>query len=397
MFSEKHNNKSSIKSTLGQYEYLPINEEAIIFSSHSHSIHFLNSLSKLIWEMYVHDDFSQSDIAKEIANAFSIPVDIAQQDIHSTIQYWVNNLTEHPIDKDSATPGPAPLCHISPHEYAYTASVFISGLHIEIKSKQPEDINLINEFFGYLSGGNERPPDHTLFIHRNNDLISIYLKNKLIISTPDTENSAMIVHNAIIELLCQPEEWLAILHAGGVTYNNQTCIFPALGGSGKSTLIAALIKNGFSYLNDDVIPLLDTQELLPIPLHLCIKSGSWELLKPLYPQLDELEVHKRNNRLVKYLPPFAVDLENNKTSAQYLILPEYNPQAERTTIQAISTSQALQGIINAESLIPKPFDKGKMKKLVSWVQSLHSYSMQYRELPDAVESVKRLLKTAPNE
>ena len=116
------------------------------------------------------------------------------------------------------------------------------------------------------------------------------------ITATDPTNAAVMAFREIAELACRREDWLIILHAGSVAWQDQGVIFPSSGGAGKTTLTAALIRHGFDYINDDVIPVeRNTGKLIPVPISLCIKSDSWPLLQHFYPELENLRSFGRNN------------------------------------------------------------------------------------------------------
>ena len=75
-------------------------------------------------------------------------------------------------------------------------------------------------------------------------------------------------------------DWLAALHAGGVHDGRRALVLPALGGTGKTTLTAALLAAGLGYLSDDVIPLKRrTCEAMALALPLRVRAASLPLLR----------------------------------------------------------------------------------------------------------------------
>ena len=83
------------------------------------------------------------------------------------------------------------------------------------------------------------------------------------------------VWQMILETVHQNSEWLALIHGAAVSRDQQGIALSAPSGSGKSTLTAGLIKNGFTYLADDLIAIpANSGKILPFPLPLSIKAGS---------------------------------------------------------------------------------------------------------------------------
>jgi len=65
------------------------------------------------------------------------------------------------------------------------------------------------------------------------------------------------------------------LHAGAVTRGTTTVLVLGSSFSGKSTLVAALVERGWSYLSDEQIGVTPAGELVPYPRPITLRSGSW--------------------------------------------------------------------------------------------------------------------------
>ncbi len=97
-------------------------------------------------------------------------------------------------------------------------------------------------------------------------------------------------HNALLPHIELALNWHIMLylpryyqvHAGVMEIGGEGVIFPAAPGSGKSTLTAGLLARGWRYLSDE-FALIDPETLLlqPYPKALCIKKGSFDVLRGL--------------------------------------------------------------------------------------------------------------------
>jgi HprK-related kinase A len=78
-----------------------------------------------------------------------------------------------------------------------------------------------------------------------------------------------------------------VIHAAVVEKNSRALIFPGFPGSGKSTLCAALINEGWRLLSDE-LTLVDrvTGNIVPIPRPVSLKNQSIELIKRTYPRSE---------------------------------------------------------------------------------------------------------------
>ena len=84
-----------------------------------------------------------------------------------------------------------------------------------------------------------------------------------------------------------------LVHAGAVEWDGHAALFPAPMESGKTTLVAGLVRAGARYLSDEAAA-IDPETLLvhPFPKSLTIGAGSWEVLADLAPAVDP-EVTRR--------------------------------------------------------------------------------------------------------
>ncbi len=116
-------------------------------------------------------------------------------------------------------------------------------------------------------------------------------------------------------------------HAAGLSRFGHGVLLAGESGSGKSTLAAALLARGWGYYCDEltfVDP--DRLRLLPFPKALCIKSGSFEVVRglglPLAP--GRCYVKKYKGR-VGYLNPTAIapDCIAEPSAVRYVLFPKY--------------------------------------------------------------------------
>lgn len=68
------------------------------------------------------------------------------------------------------------------------------------------------------------------------------------------------------------------IHAGVVTIGDYTIAFPSASGNGKTTLTAACLLSGFSYISDEALVLDDSGSVIPYPKPLALSKWSCETL-----------------------------------------------------------------------------------------------------------------------
>lgn len=189
-------------------------------------------------------------------------------------------------------------------------------------------------------------------------------------------------------------DWMSIIHGAAVRKGQEALIFSSSTGSGKSTLTALLLKNGFELVSDDYIPVdSESGKIFPFPAALSIKSGSIPILDPLYPGLKkEPERNFRlTNKSLRYI--FPVELEKfsyEPVSAKYLIFTEFIPDSGFSLME-LDVPRAFS-IFNQEAWIsPEPVHTSRV---LDWFSGLKFFKLRYGADVDVVAKLKEELPGA---
>jgi len=103
-----------------------------------------------------------------------------------------------------------------------------------------------------------------------------------------------------------------LLHAGAVERKGRAVLLPAMPGSGKSTLTAALSLRGFRLLSDEFgVVRLDDGQLLPIPRPIALKNESIDVIARFAPTAGIGPRYPKTHKgTVAHLAPFAAHVEH---------------------------------------------------------------------------------------
>ncbi len=366
----------------------------ILLKLNASRVHVLNPLASMIWQ-FKKTGLSDCKIASEMSEAFNIPKELALQDIKSIYAQWLLELAvpvEGVIPQQQQLSLPTELSG-----WLGEVSIYLSFSNCKVRVDFDSHVlaEKVKKLFSFSDILDKRDVNYQLDIISDSAAFLI-VKDEYILDQVEAEShAAQRVFHHIVDLVCKHDDWLLILHAGGVCWQEQGIIFPALGGSGKTTLTAALIKDGFQYINDDVIPLIrHTGELVCLSTCLSIKSGSWSILQSRYPALKDLEVFGHQQSKVKYLKPspdliFEERLQQ-KIYAKHIVLPSYQTGAE-AWLEPLSSVSALQAIIEGESLLRLPLDKQDIVALIKWIEPLTCHRLTYDKLDSAVALLREFV------
>lgn len=210
------------------------------------------------------------------------------------------------------------------------------------------------------------------------------------------EDSGLVpaVKQLVRQIAVDRHPFLVSVHAGVVSFGNGCVLLPAAAGSGKTTLTAALIHAGAIYFSDE-IALLDeaTLAVSPVPLSLTVKDGSLGPLRELYPAIDALPVHVREDHVrVRYLPPPRACLPTPDAlePTRWIVFPTFAPTAD-TALRPIKRPAALRRLLD-ESFVCRPrLTRANAESLVQWMRGVECHELPFSNADTAAMLVRGLM------
>ena len=214
--------------------------------------------------------------------------------------------------------------------------------------------------------------------------------NHILLETGRGGDAAVLaVLRELTERACRAAERLLVAHGAGlVGPDGAGVLLIAPGGSGKTTLAAALNVEGLPLLHDDVVPVSIDGKLLGLGLPITLKSGSWPVLECLRPDLSETPIRQRLGQPVRLLPPRG-SVPSGPVPLGALVFPSYQPGAP-AHIQRLVPESALQGLIEAEAVI-RHLTQDKLERLARWIESAPAWSLTYPDLASGLAGMRRIL------
>lgn len=206
---------------------------------------------------------------------------------------------------------------------------------------------------------------------------------------------APLAKTLVWQAAIQAHDYFLNIHAGVVGDGDRSYLFPAAPGSGKSTLVAALIRHGFEYFSDEVALLHEaTLQVEAVPLALCVKASGVAALAPYYPQLAGLGVHQRNDgKQVRYLPPppQTVPPAGSRRDVAAIVFPHYSP-GQVSALERLGSAQALQLLLRECLIVDTRLTVGRVAALLAWIERTPCYRLVVSELDAAVTQIQSLAR-----
>ncbi len=188
-------------------------------------------------------------------------------------------------------------------------------------------------------------------------------------------------------------DYLINIHAGVVGDGKNCYMFPANAGSGKSTLMAALVHHGFEFFSDEMALLeQDTFKVAPVPLAICIKNTGIEPLLAYYPELKTEISHKRGDeKVVQYVSPPMGNVPEQSVRRQIaaIIFPQYDPDIN-TQIKAINKLDALERLSEQFLVVTAHLNQEMIAQLIVWLETTSCYELSLSDTDEAIELIKAL-------
>jgi len=186
---------------------------------------------------------------------------------------------------------------------------------------------------------------------------------------------------------------MAALHAAAVIRNDTCVLMPGASGSGKTTLTAAAVAYGFQYCSDDLTLLThEPVRIRPVPTCLGLKSGSWNVVAGLFPQIHELPTHVRaDGKKIRYLPPGAgIAQTGDSCAVTRLVFPIWT-LGSTPTARKIGTAEALARLTASGYDLPNRINNEVVASLIRYISQMQCFELRYDFTEDAVRTLSNLL------
>jgi len=184
-----------------------------------------------------------------------------------------------------------------------------------------------------------------------------------------------------------------LLHAGVVERGGRAIVMPAMPGSGKSTLTAALTLRGFRLLSDEfgVLRLGDAR-LLRMLRPLALKNESIDVIQRFEPTaVIGPRFPKTHKGTVAHLAPQAshVDARHEVANPALVVFPRFDPSAG-VELELVTKPRAFARLavnsFNYHALGPDAFDA-----LGQLVHESSCWQLRYGDLDGAIKAISELL------
>jgi hypothetical protein len=378
-----------------------LEDELVLFSRPAGRLYRLNTSGAFIW-CCLEEGLPVEAIAARVAENFGISPDTALRDVREILKQWrgsgllAGGVTPPPpeteprnlISIESAL-HERPSSSLSRFDRFYE----IAGHAYQVRFPDDEAEQAVAPVLAHM----ERPPAERcscrFMISRGLSGFVLTVGNNPVASCDHISELAPLIHGHFLLATCEIPDCLTVIHAAAVSDGARCILLPGDSGSGKSTLAAGLVGTGFTYFSDEIALLTRRPfRILPVPLSLSIKEGSWSILAPFFPAIQTLPIFLRQDgKKVRYLAPPSHSLpEAGATGLPVaaIVFPRYSSPG--TAIVPVSSAEALCRIAAGGYDFSSRMEKEMVGELITWISRVPCYELPCADLRQAVCEVKEL-------
>jgi hypothetical protein len=164
------------------------------------------------------------------------------------------------------------------------------------------------------------------------------------------------------------------LHAAAIACGETSVLIPGVSGSGKSSLAAWLVDNGFDYLTDEIALLLKDNGIVGLPRAVVLKPLATEAISS-FSAFEKAQLIGCGSHLLGVLP--QAETRPRPRRVGLIVFPQYEPDA-RIKIQSMSPGEVGLKLI-ACNLNARNLSDGGLASIASLARKTPAVALRYGE------------------
>lgn len=358
---------------------IPVDTGLLLLDTSQGRLFAYNATAASLWQLF-ESGCTEPEAAAALVDACGLSSNDAARHVSDILQHW----REHGlIHSDTRTSAPQ----------AETWSSTVRGMRVSFAVEYPEDAPLLRRLF-VEAADDGTPGQLSIAIrHVEGARRAVLVDDCEMLTTDDGGLVIGAVHQAVLEALHPETRWLALIHAGSVARNGRALALAAVSGSGKSTLSAYLARHGFDYLSDDLVALAAPDgRVVPWPMPVSVKEGSWAALAAAYPEIATLPAYATTKgQAAKLLPAPPASWTLSPAPLAAFVFPRFDAGGPAAELTPLRTLDALQHLLTDRIWLGYPITEEGVQAFVRFLERTPAYRLTYSSLPDAAERLAPLV------
>lgn len=370
----------------------PVEGGLLLLDTRSSRLFAYNDTARHVWDL-LESGRVADDLVSEFAQAWGIPSSLARRDIDAILAQW--RLQGLLAGSEEQT---APFAPTSGHSNGADRSgpalrraaewICTMGRTTIAFAVENELLGPTRVMLAHLETPGARPQARIEISKGEGDARALLLDGVERLRTRDDGILIGGLWQTMLELMHPDIDWLVLIHGGAVARKGEGIVLCGPSGSGKSTLTAGLVSAGFDYLADDLVAVSAPDgKIVPWPVPLSVKPGSFAAIAPRHPQLAQAPRYRTKGMDARLLvpPPAAWDVA--AAPVRCLVFPRFAAGA-KADMQRISTFQAIERLLSDRVWIGYPIVADRVAALLKWMEGRPAYAATYGSLDDAMRLIE---------
>lgn len=378
-------------------------DQLLLFSEKTQGLYELNQSAALIW-LCCEKQMSLDYISLQLSQSFGVERSQAKRDASALMSHWASlglirgdsepfetNLEDQDVrpSQNALIDKPYDI-HAEPHA---TMGIAFGGLNYLFRFYDQRIMEQTIPVIAHLESHITQAQVYMAVLYDLDHFLIVC--NGVIVDAFADQNeiAPRMAYHLVISAYTRAD-FLISVHSAALSMGNGCIMFPGNCGVGKTTLSAALIRAGFIHYTDDTV-ILDrkTRKVIPAPVSLRIKEGSWDLVQEMFPGSLSISVHYTcDKRRLRYLVPSVgkfVSTPRDAEPVKALIFPQYSPETG-TGIKSIPKIEAFRKIQECGYDVGPGLDRFRVDELLDWIKGIDCYEMTIDDLNEAIPVIRRI-------
>lgn len=372
-----------------------LDDAGVLFSEATQELHLLNASATAIWSL-LEEGNDEATIITRLRELYGMTHAQGEHFVSVAMADW----QARGFIGDNRAPKPASLPMRSvptidgpawPGAGAYVRAYRLLNSHFTLRCANEEQAQVVHQVLQHLEATDDDAGAPVVIdVAGARDGLFVYRERELLARCAGVDGLAPVVKSLVWITALRDQRFFLDIHAGVVSDGARCLLLPAVPGSGKSTLTAALVHAGYEYFSDEVALLADrTLAVYPVPLAICVKDSGIDVLAHRFPLLRALPIHQRGDgKRVMYMPVGARQrpADAKPRAVDVLVFPNY-VRGAATSLVPLSRPEALQRLLAECLAVSGSLEQRRVAALVRWIANIPCYALNHDAIDDAVAAI----------
>jgi hypothetical protein len=335
----------------------------------------------------------------DITDHYGVPADVVRRDVDAIVNEWRSLGLLAADGRHGTASAGAPIvvdaedwAKLPEPRWTDTFTCTIRGKVFALAIEPEAPATLIRFMFQHLETPRASPDLRLEVRDAGGGTYAVLVDGKELLRTSDGGLIVGAVDQTILEHLHPEVDWLAMVHGGSFARDGVGFAVPGKCGSGKTTLIAYQIaQSRYTYLADDLVALTAPDgQLVPWPMPLNPKEGSWDLLSKFHPELTNSPKRRMALGDARRILPGPKAWDTEPVMLHSFIFPRYVAGAE-AKLSRLTPFETLERLLNDRIWLGYPLTEQRVRNFVAWLETKPAYSLVHGDVAVAAELLEELV------